>query len=201
MSTQNFGFSVDNLAPPAPSPFSAVYEAGATAIHWGVSPASDLAEFRLYRGTAPPALVPANLVHASPDTGYADVGPAGGFYAIVAADTSGNVSAPASLGPQQTVAAPGDPALAFALAPIAPNPSFGRSVLLRFSLPDAAQARLELISAAGRRVWSREVSGAGSHAVRVGQANTLAPGIYLARLILGDRALVRRVVVLGGTAQ
>lgn len=200
ISTQNFGFSVDNLAPPAPSPFTAVYDAGATALHWGVSPALDLAEYRLYRGAAPPALVPANLIQASPDTGYADVGPAGGFYAIVAADTSGNVSAPASLGPEQTVAAPGDPALAFALAPVAPNPSLGRSVVLRFSLPDAAPARLELVNAAGRRVWSREVSGAGSHAVRVGQTNPLAPGIYLARLVRGDRALVRRVVVLGDGA-
>jgi hypothetical protein len=201
ITTQNYGFSVDNLAPPAPSPFTAAYESGATALHWGASPALDLAEFRLYRGAAPPALVPANLVHSSPDTGYADVGPAGGYYTIVAADTSGNVSAPSSLGPEQTVAAPGEPALAFAFAPVSPNPSLDRSVMLRFSLPDAAPARLELINAAGRRVWSREVSGAGAHAVRVGPADTLAPGIYLARLSRGERALVRRVVVIGGMAQ
>jgi tripartite motif-containing protein 71 len=176
--TQNYGFSVDNLAPPAPNPFTAVYDAGATALHWGASPAPDLAEYRLYRGPTPPALVPANLIHASPDTGYADVGPAGGFYAIVAADTSGNVGAAASVGPEQTVDAPGDPAPAFAFAP----------------------ARLELVNAAGRRVWSRAVSGGGTHAVRVAESDALAPGIYLARLVRSERSIVRRLVVLGGVA-
>jgi DNA-binding beta-propeller fold protein YncE len=182
-----YGFSIDDLAPPVPSPFTGVYEAGATHLHWGVSPALDLAEYRLYRNANPAP------IHVSPDTGYADVGPAGGTYAITAADTSGNVSAAATLGPEQTVDTP-PVALEFRLDEVVPNPS--RSPLVRFVLPDAEPATLQLVSVAGRSVWSREVRGAGTHAIRAGEGRTLAPGIYLVRLTRGAHSLVRRAVVL-----
>jgi sugar lactone lactonase YvrE len=194
----NYGFSVDNLAPPAPSPFTAAYVSGATDLHWGVSPAADLSQYRLYRGDAAEFdLSPATLIHASADTGFADVGPAGRYYSLVAADTSGNVSPPASLGPGQTVAVPdGEPALDFRLEEIRPNPARGRSLVVRFALPDARRARIELIDVAGRAQWSREVSGAGQHSLPVGADRRLAPGIYFVRLARDGSALVRRVAVL-----
>lgn len=183
--SSSYGFSTDDLAPPAPSPFTAVYVAGATWLHWGVSPATDLAEFRLSRAGTP--------IHASPDTGYADVGPAGGFYSIVAVDTSGNVSDRSELGPDQTVDTPAA-GLAFALEGLAPNPAVGTALTLRFSLPDAVPARLELVNVAGRSVWSRSVQGAGPHALR--PTESFAPGIYFVRLTRGAHALVRRAVIL-----
>jgi len=184
-----FGFSTDDLAPPAPSPFTGAYEAGATWLHWGASPATDLAEYRVFR-----SLPPYVQIHASPDTGYADVGPAGGFYRIVAVDTSGNVSGPSDLGPEQTVDVPSGPALAFALSGAMPNPASGRALTLRFALPDAIPARLELVNVAGRSVWAREVHGAGAHSLR--PTESFAPGIYFVRLTRGAEALVRRAVVL-----
>jgi sugar lactone lactonase YvrE len=180
-----FGFSTDDLAPPAPSPFTGVYQAGATWLHWGASPAGDLDEYRLSRGGF--------QIHASPDTGYSDVGPAGGFYSIVAVDTSGNVSAAATLGPDQTVDTP--PAtLTFALEGMTPNPAPNGALTLRFTLPDALPARLELVNVAGRSVWSRAVQGTGPHALRPAEA--FAPGIYFVRLTRGAQSLVRRAVVL-----
>jgi hypothetical protein len=184
-----FGFSTDDLAPPAPAPFTGSYQAGATWLHWGASPATDLAEYRVFR-----SLPPYQQIHASPDTGYADVGPAGGFYRIVAVDTSGNVSGPSDLGPEQTVDAPAGPALAFALQGAVPNPAAGAAMTLRFTLPDALPARLELVSVAGRTVWSREVRGAGAHALRPDV--DCAPGIYFVRLVRPGGSLVRRAVVL-----
>ena len=134
------------------------------------------------------------MIHTSPDTGYADAGLAGRYYAIVAADTSGNVSAPSTLGPNETVAAP-EATLAFRLEEILPNPSRGSTPYVRFVLPDARKARLELLNVAGRSVWSREVSCAGPHALRVGGGQRLGAVIYFVRLTREQRSLVRRVAV------
>ena len=89
---------------------------------------------------------------------------------------------------------PAPSALSFALEGVAPNPSPAAGLTLRFTLPDAAPARLELVNIAGRSVWSREVSGAGAHVVR--PSAEFAAGIYFVRLTRGAQALVRRAVVL-----
>lgn len=193
----NFGFSVDNLAPPAPAPLTGVYGSGVTALHWGLSPATDLEEYRLYRSNSEPVdLSPANLIHTSPDTGYADPGPAGRYYGLVAADTSGNVSSPALLGPDQTVSVPGDEAsLDFRLDAITPNPARGTDLHVHFALPDAGKAQLDLIDIAGRRVWSQEVAGAGPHSLEVNSGGGLGPGVYFVRLTRNKSSLVRRVAV------
>jgi hypothetical protein len=87
------GYSVDNLSPPAPLPFFAVYEPTGTALHWTPSRAPDFAFFRLYRGASVDFVPgPGNLVSAQSDTGYFD--PAGGslyFYKLTAVDLHGNV--------------------------------------------------------------------------------------------------------------
>jgi tripartite motif-containing protein 71 len=189
LSSSTWGYSTDDLAPPPPSPFTAAYEAGATWLHWGVGPA-DVAEYRVYFHNGPSW----DQIHASPDTGYADAGPAGRFYRVAAIDTCQNLGAPSELGPEQTVDAPASSTLAFALEGAVPNPAAGRALTLRFSLPDALPARLELVNVAGRSTWSREVRGAGGHTLRATEA--FAPGIYFVRLTRGGHALVRRAVVL-----
>src|SRR5207249_11259863 len=120
----DYGFSVDNLPPPAPTPFTAAYVSGATHLHWGVSPAGDLATFRLYRGASSDFLPgPGNLVVATTDTGYVDAGPAGGYYKISAVDLNANEGPFAALGPNQTTDAPSVPTLSFALEGAQPNPA------------------------------------------------------------------------------
>lgn len=78
---------------------------------------------------------------------------------------------------------------------VSPNPARG-AFAARFALPDDAPATLELLDVSGRRVWSREVRGAGPHTLSVGEGLSLAPGVYLARLSRGGEARTARVAIL-----
>jgi hypothetical protein len=86
---------------------------------------------------------------------------------------------------------------ALALDPVRPNPASGRALTVRFTLPSAAPALLELLDVAGRRVASREVGslGVGSHTTDLNEGGRLAPGIYLVRLTQGTNQQARRVAV------
>jgi hypothetical protein len=90
------------------------------------------------------------------------------------------------------------PALAFALEPVRPNPSRGGALTVRFTLPSAAPASIELLDVAGRRIAAPEVGslGTGRHALDLGQGQQLAPGLYLVRLRQGANTRVTRVAVL-----
>lgn len=85
----------------------------------------------------------------------------------------------------------------FALAGFAPNPS-PATATLSFALPDGAGARsLEVLDLQGRRVESVDVArlGAGAHRVTLG-GEGLAPGLYVIRLRVGERAIARTGLVL-----
>ena len=75
------------------------------------------------------------------------------------------------------------------------NPS--KRLTLSFSLPDAEPASLVAYDVSGRVVIRSAVGimGAGRHVVTLGTSPTLAPGVYLVRLIRGDRRFVARAVV------
>ena len=96
------------------------------------------------------------------------------------------------------VSVPGDAPLAFALEPVRPNPSRGGTLTIRFALPGAEPAALELLDIAGRRIATREVGslGAGRHTLEIGEGRRLAPGLYLVRLRQGTKTRVTRVAVL-----
>src|SRR2546425_11334460 len=90
----------------------------------------------------------------------------------------------------------GEPRLELALQGSVPNPSRNLSVSL--TLPGAEPARLAVYDVGGRQVMARQVGslGAGRHVVSLGAPGTLAPGIYLVRLVQGRRQLVVRAVVI-----
>jgi hypothetical protein len=75
------------------------------------------------------------------------------------------------------------------------NPS--RDLSVSFALPDAKPAKLVVYDVSGRVVGRREVGslGAGRHMVTLAAPGTVAPGVYLAHLIRGDRRLVARLVI------
>jgi hypothetical protein len=78
----------------------------------------------------------------------------------------------------------GNPRVAFGLRGIEPNPAVGR-VTIRFALPVAAPASLEVLDLAGRRVAAREVGGFGPGAHTVTLSSELAglpAGVYAVRL-------------------
>jgi len=85
-----------------------------------------------------------------------------------------------------------------ALAGAWPNPARAAALSLRFTLPDAEPARLDLLDVSGRRVAGRNVSalGAGEHVLRLESAERLRPGLYFARLSRGAESLVAKVCVL-----
>lgn len=192
------GFSVDNLPPPTPSPFTAAYAAGATHLHWSASTASDFAGFRLYRGASADFVPgPGNLIATTPDTGLVDAGPAGRYYKLTAVDWSGNEGPAALVGPGQTldVAAA---SVTFALEGVRPNPAIGGRLVVRFALPSDEPATLALIDLAGRRVVERAVGslGPGRHVTDLAAGRRLATGVYLVRLEQGPRARVVKCAVL-----
>ena len=93
------GYSVDNLAPPTPVPFTATYGAASNSLHWAASRSPDLGAFRLYRGTSA-GFVPdaSTLIRASRDTGYVDM-PGPYYYKLTAVDVHGNRSLYAAVSP------------------------------------------------------------------------------------------------------
>jgi hypothetical protein len=86
-------------------------------------------------------------------------------------------------------------ALELALEGFRPNPA-SHPPVVRFTLPSAASASLELLDVSGRRVASHDLSafGPGRHAIRLDSWRA-PPGVYWMRLQYGERALLRRGVV------
>lgn len=85
--------------------------------------------------------------------------------------------------------------LSFALLGADPTPAIG-PVAVRFQLPRAVAATLDLWDVGGRRVLHREVGGlgAGTHSVEL-DTRRLKPGLYWLRLVQGPVSAARRVVV------
>jgi hypothetical protein len=202
-SAADSGYSVDNLAPPAPAPFTGTFATGTCYLQWGQSPAPDFAEFRLHRGQEPGFVPgPGNLVVAQPSAGYVDAAGAPSFYKLAAVDVHGNLSEYAFLQPAGIVDVPGS-ALPreLALSAPAPNPLRG-STTLRLALPREAQVSLAVYDQQGRRVRTL-VAGArsaGEHPVtwdgRDDGGRGVASGIYFVRCEVDGRTLTRRIAAI-----
>lgn len=101
------------------------------------------------------------------------------------------------LGGDVTGVAAGPPS-SLRLDPVRPNPLRTGSLSVSLALPAAGTARLELIDVTGRRIAVREVGTLGpeTHTVVLGEGRVLAPGLYLVRLVQGERTRVTRAIVL-----
>ncbi|HTM57301.1 MAG TPA: T9SS type A sorting domain-containing protein [Candidatus Udaeobacter sp.] len=196
------GYSVDNLAPGAPAPFTGAYVAGATRLHWGENTEHDLAGYRLYRGNSAGFVPsPANLVVAQADTGYSDAGPAGSYYKLSAIDIHGNESTFSLLTPAATsgVGGTGSPQI-LALAAPRPNPARSRT-LVSFDLPVAEPVRLAVYDMEGRRerTLAEGETGAGEYQVpfdlRDSEGRPIRSGLYFVRLEAGGKTLTRRLAI------
>ncbi len=199
------GYSVDNLAPATPQPFSGQYAAGTTTLQWGQNLEADLAGYRLYRGKRPEFPTVATLrVAELTSVDYVDVAGQPFYYRVTAVDVHGNESPSALVMPAGTVGVPGDdPRGEPVLAAPSPNPLRpGAPLELHFTLPRAERATLALFDVQGREVV-RLADGeleAGEHAAslapRTAGAGALAAGLYFVRLEAGGERDVRRLVVL-----
>jgi hypothetical protein len=79
-----------------------------------------------------------------------------------------------------------------------PNPSHGRVLSIRLSLPSQTPAMLECFDVSGRRVASNSLTSArsGVQRVSIGLRATSPPGVYLVRLTQGRERRSMRVVML-----
>jgi hypothetical protein len=84
----------------------------------------------------------------------------------------------------------------FALTSVWPNPARRTPLMIGFTLPISAPARLEVLDVSGRRIMAREIGALGPGPHRLAMAATLPPGIYLIRLSQGSNVRVRRAVLL-----
>jgi hypothetical protein len=198
VSAPDSGYSTDNLPPAAVTPFTGTYSAGTVSLHWGTSSALDFADYLVYRGSSANFVPgPGNLVVSQPDTGYADHTPLQ-YYKLAAEDVHGNVGPYTLLQLPVALSVPGGESYAFALEGVRPNPAVGRSLSVRFTLPSAERAMLEVVDIAGRRVLEREVGslGAGPHSVDLSRDRALPSGLYLVRLTQGPNIRIARAAVL-----
>lgn len=195
------GYSVDNLAPAMPVPFTAQYLGGTTKLHWNPNTETDLSGYRLYRGGS--LGFPTDGVHfvtAQPDTGHTDAAGAPYVYKLTAIDIHGNESLAAVVTPSGTVSVEDAAPHELALALVSANPSRDRASF-RLALPRAGEARVEVFDAAGRMVrtltsgsrppgaWTIEWDGQNE------AGRPAASGLYFVRLSAMGRELVRRVVL------
>lgn len=203
-SAPDSGYSADNLGPAVPQPFTGALTGGGDMhLHWGPNSESDLAGYRLYRGSSAGFVPsPANLVSAQPDTGYVDPGTGPHYYKLSAVDVHGNESGFALLAPSGTLDVATDRVLALALARPAPNPARGAS-RIDFALPHETRVSLAVLDVAGRAV-RRIFDGvlpAGEHTqrwdLRDASGSTVRAGLYFVRLEADGRGLSQRLVVSG----
>lgn len=199
------GYSVDNLAPSIPSPFTGVFAGGATHLHWGANTEPDLAGYRLHRGNAANFVPsPGNLLSAQPDTGFADPGQPGSWYKLSAVDSHGNESPFAVFGPGGMVDVPGDiPGvlpIALALSAARPNPASG-SIAMHLALPHEGPVRSVAYDARGRQVRTLldRTLPAGEHDIVWDLADArgrrVPSGRYFVRVEAENRILVDPVTV------
>jgi len=200
-SAPDSGYSVDNLPPVAPAPFLGVYGNGSTALHWGPNSEADLASYRLHRGSSAGFVPgPGNLISDQPDTGFVDVGPAGGYYKLAAIDVHGNLSPYSLLTPSGTVEVGTWLPQELALRAPQPNP-VATTCLIPFDLPRDANVTIDVFDVAGRSVrqLQRGTLPAGSHAVRWDARDALGKavggGSYFIRMSVEGRTFRSRVLV------
>ncbi len=202
-SAPDSGYSVDNLPPLAPAPFTGTYSAGASTLAWGANVEADLRGYRLYRGSSPSFVPsPANRVVEPASTAYVDPAGAPYWYKVSAVDVHGNESSVATVLPSFTTGA--DDAMLpreLSLAAPQPNPAPGATTL-RFALPRAGAVSLAVFDPNGRRVrtLAEGERPAGEQSVRWDgrgeSGDRVGAGLYFVRLQSDGRVLQRRVALL-----
>ena len=194
------GGIIYKLAPDVPVPtlvelFRAVPADGGVQVEWRLSPANDIRSLSLDRGAHnvgpwSPVLSTPRVVdglHSVLDTGA----PAGEvWYRLSGIRADGRPIA----FPAISAIAPG--ALTrFALSPLSPNPSVGRSVL-SFTVPARTHVRLSIVDVQGRDVatLAEGIREPGQYAAAL-DASDLAGGMYFVRLQSPGVQLVQRFAV------
>jgi len=197
------GYSVDNLAPQAPSGFSAAYNTGAgNHLTWVESAEEDFQYYNIYRGTTPGFTPgPANLVHSTIDTDWNDPDFDGWdvHYKLTTLDFSGNESEDSS--PEVVTGADQSVPGATALMQNTPNP-FNPTTTISFNTATAGHVTLSIFDASGKHVRTlvdENVSAGVQTAVWDGRDTAGTPvssGVYFYRLTTKASSHTKKMVLL-----
>jgi hypothetical protein len=200
-SAPDSGYSVDNLPPVAPSPFTATFSPpNGTFAAWGANGESDLAGYRLYRGGGlgfTPS--PANRIYDGTVPSYHDVTSTAFIYKVCAYDIHGNEGGCSTAQPPGTTDVGEEMPKVLSLASVDPNPSRD-GANLRFGLPHDGRVTVTIYDAQGRRVrtvvdaWLPAGFGLTRWDGRNNAGDDSGSGIYFARLDAGGQRITRRFV-------
>ncbi|MBI1798185.1 MAG: T9SS type A sorting domain-containing protein, partial [Candidatus Eisenbacteria bacterium] len=202
LSRPDSGYSVDNLPPLAPAPFAGQYNAGVAHLHWNPNSESDLANYRLYRGTTS-GFTPSSLnrIATPTDTFYDDAAGSTYYYKLSAIDIHGNESGYTTLLPAGALDAGPLPPRPLTLERPSPNPARG-PITLRFTLPRESSVTLAIFDPSGRavRTLADGVTPAGDHQatwdLRDEAGRAVGAGLYFVRLEAEGRSLTRRMTAM-----
>lgn len=197
------GYSVDNIAPPAPSPVSGSIGSGVATMFWPAVEVLDLDHYSIYRGLeASPPIDAAHRVGTTTLTGFSD---SPGYYAnyrVTAVDVHGNEGQGTLFVPVNSADVDGLPVPAtLSLGRPTPSPMSQR-VSVSLGLPRVTNVSADVIDAQGRIIrklvegtwpagWSNLTWDA-----RHADGHRAAAGIYFVHVRTSAGERFRRIVLL-----
>ena len=200
------GYSVDNIAPGAPTGVVAGISDGVVYLEWAPSDANDLDYYAVYRSMDPEFLPgEESMIGSSEGSEFSDdVEELGDYYyAVTAFDVHENESDPSELvnvtllSLEDIYGLPKE----YALHQNYPNP-FNPTTTLRYDLPEDATVSVVIYDMVGRQVRTLVSSqtSAGYHSIMWNATNnkgqSVSAGLYLYTIQSGDFRQVRKMVLL-----
>ncbi len=199
------GFSLDNLAPPAPIELAGAPTPWDITLTWeSGGPTQDFSQYVIYRGSGFVLPLPQYRVGVSTSTHHVDVSVPNGYlqYIVTAMDTHGNESAPSNVwSPGGTTPVHHTPALTrLTVRPNRPNP-FSDTTSFEIGLPSASDVTIEVFDVAGRRVATTEAKGTSAGWTQLpfsGQderGRPLASGVYFFKVTASAQTVTQKMVI------
>jgi hypothetical protein len=196
-SSADSGYSVDNLAPAAPT---SLHMASADEVAWDEAPEEDFDYFTVY-GSDSPVFTGAAFIGYTIGTemdvsGYTYI-----YYYVTATDFSGNQGEPAMVDNFYARVGGDDIPDGFALRQNRPNP-FGRMTAIGFDVSKDSHVTLEIIGIEGRVVRTLLDSdcSAGRHSATWdgcdASGGKVSPGVYFARMRAAEFTETRKLMLI-----
>jgi endonuclease I len=196
------GYSIDNLAPPAP--VVTLDNSGTPwVVSWSAPAIPDFNQACVYRGDAP-GFVPATPLQCSADTSYFEYDTTSHYYRVQFSDIHGNLSEFSAEVGSGVSGVPGVPVAGrwqTAITRVTPNP-FNPDTRVSFAIGTPGPVRIDLYSADGRlvRTLLNDQRSAGEFELRWdgtdGRGARSPSGAYSLRLQTAGRVDTRRLLLL-----
>jgi hypothetical protein len=193
------GYSLDNLAPSAPS---GLHMPAPTELSWSECPDEDFDYFSVYGSGSPAHDSAAVLIGCTVESAMDVTSHGYGYYHVTATDFAGNEGEASSIdNPSAGVPGAEDTPASYALKQISPNP-FEATTSIAFDLPTPAQISLKILDVEGRlvRTVGQGLWPAGSHSVTwsgLGEnGSPVGAGVYFVRMETAGFKAAKKVLLM-----